>query len=224
MIYKLERWAWWGGAMLAAIAGIVNAVAIQSYAHQAVTHITGTTSLLSLAIASGDSEGVANLALVLGSFVAGAALSGFIIQNGALKLGRRYGVALLIESGLLLLASRLMVGHVRLGSYATSAACGLQNAMASTYSGAVLRTTHLTGMCTDLGASFGHLARGATVDWIRVRLYALLVSAFALGGVAGSLLFQIWGPATLYLPSLFTGAVAIAYVIYAHRNRPRTAR
>jgi uncharacterized membrane protein YoaK (UPF0700 family) len=222
MIHKLERWVWWGGALLAAIAGIVNAVALQSYAHQAVTHVTGTTSLLSLAVAQGDPTGVVDLFLVLASFVGGAALSGFIIQHSSLKLGRRYGLALLIESMLLFAASRLMDTDVRLGSYLASAACGLQNAMASTYSGAILRTTHLSGMFTDLGAAIGHLLRGAAVDWIRVRLYALLIGAFVAGGIAGSLLFKIWGSATLYVPALFTGIVAVTYTTYAHWPRLRS--
>lgn len=222
MINRLERWAWWGGALLACIAGIVNAVGLQSYAHQAVTHVTGTTSLFTLALAGGDAVGMMRLGLVLVSFVAGAALSGFIVQNSALQLGRRYGVALFVESVLLFVASALMGSHLGLGSYFASAACGLQNAMASTYSGAVLRTTHLSGMFTDFGAALGHLLRGAAVDWVRVRLYALLIGSFAVGGVIGSLLFRSFGPATLYFPAALTGSVAIVYTTYAHaRSRSR---
>lgn len=220
MIHKLDRWAWCGGALLAAIAGTVNAVGLQSYAHQAVTHVTGTASLLTLSVARAEFGAVANLVLVLSSFVAGAALSGFIIQNSALKLGRRYGVALFLESVLLLVASTLMGSHVLVGSYFASAACGLQNAMASTYSGTVLRTTHLSGMFTDCGAALGHLLRGVPVDWIRVRLYSLLIASFAIGGLIGSLLFGVLGSATLYIPAFFTGAVAVGYTIYAHKNRP----
>jgi uncharacterized membrane protein YoaK (UPF0700 family) len=41
-----------------------------------------------------------------------------------------------------------------------SAACGLQNAMVSTYSGAIIRTTHITGTVTDLGAMIGQYLRG----------------------------------------------------------------
>ncbi|HWA10706.1 MAG TPA: YoaK family protein [Opitutaceae bacterium] len=219
MIYKLERWAWWGGAALAMIAGIVNAVGLRSYAHQAVTHVTGTTSLFALALAHGDGAASLNLGLVLASFFVGALVSGFIVQSDALKLGRRYGVALLVESILLFTASVLMGSDVPVGSYFASAACGLQNAMASTYSGAVLRTTHLSGMFTDCGAAFGHLLRGAPVAWIRIRLYALLIGAFTVGGIAGSLLFDVYGPATLFIPAGLTGVVAVSYMVYAHARR-----
>jgi uncharacterized membrane protein YoaK (UPF0700 family) len=224
MIHRLERWAWWGGALLAAIAGVVNAVGLESYAHQAVTHVTGTTSLLAQAAGHHDYSAAMNFAFVIGSFIAGAILSGFIVQNSALKLGRRYGVALLAESILLFVASALMSSHVFLGSYFASAACGLQNAMASTYSGAILRTTHLSGMFTDVGAALGHLLRGAPVDWMRVRLYALLIFAFTGGSIAGSLLFNVFAAATLYIPAALTGGVAICYAVYAHNQRAREQR
>jgi uncharacterized membrane protein YoaK (UPF0700 family) len=219
MIYKLERWAWWGGAALAGIAGIVNAVGLKSYAHQAVTHVTGTTSLFALAVAHGDTATWMTLGTVLAAFFAGATLSGWIIPNDALKLGRSYGAALLVESALLFTASVLMHSDVRLGSYFASAACGLQNAMASTYSGAVLRTTHLSGMFTDCGAAIGHWFRRAPVAWIRVRLYALLIAAFAAGGIAGSLLFDVYGPATLFIPAALTGVAGLGYMAYIHWRR-----
>jgi uncharacterized membrane protein YoaK (UPF0700 family) len=216
LIIKLERWAWFGGALLAGNAGMVNAVGLQSYAHQAVTHVTGTATLFSLAAFHQDSTAMLNLGLVIVSFAAGAALAGFLVQNSALQLGRRYGVALLIESLLLCTAAVLMRSHVVLGGYFASAACGLQNAMASTYSGAVLRTTHLSGMVTDVGAAFGHLLRGVPVDWLRVRLYTLLIFSFIAGGVLGSVLFALFSYQTLYIPAALTGTVAISYMIYIH--------
>ncbi len=222
MIHRLERWAWWGGAILAGIAGIVNAVGLQSYTHQAVTHVTGTTTLFAQAIATGNRTGMAQLSLVLGSFVLGAMLSGFIIRDSLLRLGRRYGVALFIESILLLVASLLMDSHIDVGGCFASAACGLQNAMASTYSGTILRTSHLTGMFTDCGAALGHFLRGSPVDWIRIRLYGLVIGSFATGGMVGSLLFPIYGHATLYLPAALIGTVAIVYTAYSHARRKRS--
>lgn len=219
MIHKLERWAWLGGALLAGNAGMVNIVGLQSYSHQAVTHVTGTTTLFSLALSHGDGANLGNLGLVLLSFVGGAALSGFVIQNATLKLGRRYGVALLIECLFLTAAASMMRSHNMAGSYCASAACGLQNAMASTYSGSVLRTTHLSGMFTDFGVACGHFLRGSQVDWIRVRLYALLIGSFVAGGTLGGILFDMFSYNTLYIPAGLTGAVAITYTLYAHWKR-----
>lgn len=221
MIHKLERWAWWGGASLAVIAGVVNVVGLQSYTHQAITHVTGTTTLFSQALAQGNDIGSAELALILVSFTLGSALGGFIIQDAVLRLGRRYGVALFIESLLLFAASALMDSNRVTGGCIASVACGLQNSMASTYSGTVLRTTHLSGMYTDIGAAMGHFIRGVPVLWIRIRLYAVIIGSFALGGVIGSLLFPFFGPQTLYFPAALTGGVAIVYTGYAHARRKR---
>lgn len=219
MINKLERWAWIGGALLAANAGMVNAVGLQSVVNQAVTHVTGSTTLFTLAVAHHDFAEMSRLGMILLSFVAGAALSGFIVQNEALKLGRRYGVALLTECLLLMTAAFLLHSNNSIGCYFASAACGLQNAMAGTYSGAVLRTTHVSGLFTDLGAAFGHWLRGLSVDGKRVRLYVTLIGSFMLGGILGTLLFDVFSFSTLYIPAALTGGAAGGYALYSHRGR-----
>ena len=203
---------------------MVNAIGFLSYAHQAVTHLTGTTTLGSIALVRGNSDELLHLGAVVASFVAGAALSGFIIEHSVLRLGRRYGVVLLIEAFLLGGAAMLMNANATLGSYLASAACGLQNAMASSYSGTVLRTAHLTGMYTDLGVALGHALRRTQTDWKRFRLCANLIASFAAGGASGTLLFGYFGSKTLYIPAGIIGVVAIVYSLYAHFLAPRPER
>ena len=205
--------------MLAGIAGTVNSVGFLSYAHQAVSHLTGTTTLLSLAAVRQDADELIHLGFVVAAFVLGAAFSGFVIEHSTLKLGRRYGVVLMIESVLLGCAAAMMKSHVLTGSYFASAACGLQNAMAGTYSGSLVRTTHLSGMFTDLGTSLGHWVRGIEVDIIRVRMCVVIIASFAVGGAIGALLFHYLGSATLYVPAVFTGIVGLAYSAFAHAKR-----
>ena len=195
---------------------MVNAIGFLSYSHQAVTHLTGTTSLLSIALFELNGPAVLHLGCVLFAFFAGAILSGFLIQRQTLKLGRRYGATLAIEGLLLGIAAVLMQRHFEAGSYFASAACGLQNAMASTYSGTILRTTHLTGMITDIGSSIGHLLRGLEVDHLRLRLCLLVFVGFTIGGVAGTALFRVHESNALYYPAALTLLVAIAYTSYAH--------
>jgi uncharacterized membrane protein YoaK (UPF0700 family) len=202
----------------------VNAVGFLSYAHQAVTHLTGTTTLLSLAVSQGGMSELLHLCGVIGAFVVGAAFSGFLIQHSTLRLGRRYGAALLLESALLGCAAAMMKSHGAAGSYFASAACGLQNAMAGTYSGALVRTTHLTGMFTDLGAALGHFARGIEVDWLRVRLCLMIIVSFLIGGVIGAWLFVQLQYDTLYVPAALTGIVGASYIAYAHRRRANGMR
>ena len=224
MIAKLPRWAWIGGSLLAGIAGMVNAIGFLSYAHQAVTHLTGTTTLFSIALVGRERAELIHLGAVVSSFVAGAVISGFIIEHSVLRLGRRYGVVLFIEAMLLAGAAMLMTANVAFGSYLASAACGLQNAMASSYSGTVLRTAHLTGMFTDFGVGIGHWLRRTHTDWKRVRLCTNLIASFAGGGALGAFLFRYFGPQTLYIPAALTGFVAISYSLYAHFVAPRSDR
>lgn len=216
MIRKLDRWVWIGGALLAANGGVINGVGLSCVAHQTVSHVTGTTTLVSLALAHGDRGALVHFGLILGSFFAGAALGGFVVENSALQLGHRYAAALWIECVLLLAAALTVGAHPSGGLDLAGCACGLQNAMASTYSGATLRTTHMTGIVTDIGAALGHGLRGLKVDWLRVRLYGTLLVSFMAGAVLGARLFSVLSFATLYLPAALTGALALAYSGYLH--------
>lgn len=223
MISRMPRWIWTGAWALAFVAGIVNAVGLLGFQHQAVTHLTGTTSLLAAALAAWDGTTALHLAATIGAFLAGTVLSGFLIQDSTLQLGRRYGVALLLESALLCVAVPLLKRNSLFGIYSASCACGLQNAMVSTYSGAVVRTTHLSGMFTDLGIFLGHWLRRLPVDARRLRLCLLVISGFLCGGIVGAVAFREWGYAALFIPSALAATTALAYAFYRWRKR-RSAR
>ncbi|MCF7789992.1 MAG: DUF1275 domain-containing protein [Prosthecobacter sp.] len=218
MISKLPRWVWYGAWVLAFIAGMVNVVGLFGVKQQAVTHLTGTTSMLAAAVAGLDFEGMRHFAAVIGSFLAGTVISGFIIQDSTLQLGQRYGVALLLGSFLLCGSVPLLQQGSALGFYSAACACGLQNAMMSTFSGAVVRTTHVSGMFTDLGIFLGHAMRGLPVDGQRVRLCFLIITGFFSGGVASGLAFPRFHYATLYIPGGMTAVVSLAYGLWFMRR------
>jgi len=214
MFRQLPKWVLAGGALLAFIAGIINATGFMGVQHQGITHLTGTTTLLGIALGEGDVGRMLHFAAMIGAFLAGCIASGMIIQDSTLKLGRRYGVVLTLEAALLVVAVPLLDGGNLLGDYLASAACGLQNAMVSTYSGAVLRTTHFSGTLTDLGIFAGHWLRGLPVDGRRVRLLLSMVVAFLVGAIAGTWLFGAFAYAALYVPAAVTGVVGIGYGAY----------
>ena len=221
MISRLPPWVLAGGWALAFVAGIVNVVGLLGFEHQAVTHLTGTTSMLAVALAARDFPAAGHFAAVIGSFLAGTVLSGFIIQDSTLQLGRRYGVALLLESALLCVSVPLFEHHNVCGVYAAACACGLQNAMVSTYSGAAVRTTHVSGMFTDLGIFLGHALRGLPVDSRRLRLCYLIISGFLCGGIAGAVAFHRLGYAALFIPGGLTAMTALVYGVYEIRKAHR---
>lgn len=216
MISKLPRWAWFGGIVLTCVAGMINAVAFLSFQHQGVTHLTGSTTLFGIAVTQGDFRTSAHLAATAAAFIGGCIISGVIVQDSTLQLDRRYGVALTIESLLLFCAVPLLDRHQAWGAYLASCACGLQNGMASTFSGAVLRTTHVSGAFTDLGIFLGHLIRGISVDLRRVRLCLTLIGGFLLGSCLGAAGHTLFGNHVLYFPASAIGAAGAAYAVYRH--------
>lgn len=218
MISKFPRWVWSGIASLSFIAGFVNIIGLLGFERQSITHLTGNTSLLGASLAEGQYSAVIHYGGMLLAFVTGCTISGFIIQDTALKIGRRYGVALLLDSVLLFVSIPLSTNNNILGMYAAACACGLQNAMVSNYSGAAVRTTHVSGMYTDLGIFLGHFIRGMPVDSRRLRLCLIVISGFLGGGFAGTLAFQSVGYKALCIPATLTLAASASYTFYSVRN------
>ena len=214
MKLRLPTWVWIGAIALSCVAGMVNAVGFLGFEHQAVSHVTGSTSQLGIALAHADWRSVGHLWGLLIAFALGAMLSGLIIQDSTLQLGRRYGVALALESALLLLAIPLFKQQQVWGALAAAMACGLQNALATTFSGAVVRTTHLSGMFTDLGIGLGHLLRGLPVPMHRLTLSGLIIGGFLAGGIVGAWLFARWQYDALLVPAVLTGLSGLGYVLY----------
>jgi uncharacterized membrane protein YoaK (UPF0700 family) len=214
MIRQLPRWAWIGGGLLALVAGCINAVGYMCFRHQPITHLTGTSTEFGIALAGGDIAGVLHWGLTIASFLIGAMISGFIVKQGTLQLGRRYGVVLMLESLLLFAATPLIHDAKDLGLYLASAACGLQNAMVSTYSGATLRTTHLSGIFTDLGIYLGQRLRGLDVDMLRIHVCLLVASHFIIGATLGALGYAHMQERVLLIPAALTGVVGLGYALY----------
>ena len=117
-------------------------------------------------------------------------------------------------AGVLLLAIPLFKQQQIWGALLAAMACGLQNAMVTTYSGAAVRTTHLSGMFTDLGIGLGHLLRGMPLPMRRLTLSGLIISGFLGGGVLGAWFYRHWGYDALLAPALLTGSTGIGYVLY----------
>lgn len=224
MIARLPGWVWGGAWVLAFDAGIVNVVGLLGFQHQAVTHLTGNTSLLAASIAHGDGRAAIALAGLIAAFVLGAAVSGAIIRDATLQLGHRYGVALALVAMLLCLAAALLERSNGWGMYAAAGACGLQNAMASTFSGSVVRTTHVSGMFTDLGIGLGHFVRGVGSNSRRVMLSITVITGFFSGGLAGALAFEAFAYRSLYVAAAIAITVAGAYAVFHATHRGKTPR
>jgi uncharacterized membrane protein YoaK (UPF0700 family) len=218
LISSLPKWIEYGAFVLAFVAGCINAIGLLGFEHQSVSHVSGTATLIGTSLLTSSGEKTLHLIGILVSFFIGAALSGFMLHGNALKLGKHYDTALIIESCLIFIALYLLSEGSFYGHFAASTACGLQNALATTYSGAVIRTTHLTGIFTDLGLMLGEAFRGEVFDKRKAILFLLIIMGFILGGTSGAYLFDLYNFKALLAPGLICLILAVAYRIYSKQD------
>jgi uncharacterized membrane protein YoaK (UPF0700 family)/anti-anti-sigma regulatory factor len=214
---------------LAWVAGYTNVLSILTCGH-VTSHASGTTSDLGQWVVRGTWDKAGFACFLLVSFFLGAMVSG-----GAIELGRRrtwesiYVLPMAIEAALLALfavgvelhdAARVESGWALYAMTGlASMAMGLQNATITRISGGVVRTTHVTGVLTDLGtevvnlvlvvldkprsgaSSDGAAVRGVARDPVvrRTMLLFSIIGSFALGAGLGTLAFE-WMPRWAMLP------------------------
>jgi uncharacterized membrane protein YoaK (UPF0700 family) len=200
------------GRSLAFVAGAANAggfLAVGQY----TSHMSGIVSSLADNLALGElGLVVAGLSALL-SFLVGAATSAILINWGRRRrLRSLYATPLALEAVLLLcfglLGSQLEQHRLLFLPATVCLLCfvmGLQNAMITKISRAEIRTTHVTGLVTDIGIELGKLfywngnARMAAelgvvrADRQRLALLGSLLLAFLAGGLAGAAGFKHLG-------------------------------
>lgn len=210
------------------VAGAANAggfLAVQQY----TSHMSGIVSSMA------DHLALGNVALVLSglgallSFVAGAACSAVLVNWGRRQhLQSEYAFPLVLEAILLIcfgsLGSHLARHEALFVPMTVMLLCfimGLQNAIITKLSEARIRTTHITGLVTDMGIELGKLiywnisrddSEGLFVraDRRKLKLLASLVALFFIGGVIGAVGFKHIGfTATLFLAAILLVLAAV---------------
>jgi uncharacterized membrane protein YoaK (UPF0700 family) len=176
----------------AGVAGAVNAAAFQATGFFSA-NMTGNASSLSDHIALGDFGIAWTLASLLAMFVAGALFSGILIEMGRRRGSRAiYAYSIVVEALLLIclgfaeLMMAIQDGAVLVASM--SFLMGLQNAATTRISDARIRTTHVSGMATDIGLGLAALligGPGKATAIGRLQLYLCAMIAFVTGGVLG---------------------------------------
>jgi uncharacterized membrane protein YoaK (UPF0700 family) len=199
------------GAVLAFVAGAANAggfLAVGQY----TSHMTGIVSTMADHLVLGDAKVVVVALASLLSFVAGAMTTAIVVNWGLRRhLHSAYSLPLLLEAAALLvfglLGASLDLWTALLVPAAVLLLCfmmGLQNAVISKISHAEIRTTHVTGLVTDLGIELGKLVYFNRTQGLapvrasraRMRTQGLLIGLFFVGGIAGAIGFQLAGYVT----------------------------
>lgn len=187
---------------LAFVAGASNAggwMAVRQY----TSHMSGVVSSMADDLALGNltlfRDGFASLV----AFFLGAVSTTLCVRWARTRrLESEYALPLLIEAGLLVafgLTASSFAGTRALGTVLLLCfSMGLQNATITKLSGSVIRTTHLTGMVTDIGIGVGRIVFSAVAqnglshdaEVRSIRLLASLVALFFTGGVTGAVGFK----------------------------------
>lgn len=214
-----------GGVGLAALAGAVNAIGLLGAYHVPVSHMSGAVAHVSIDLVAGDHVRMRVAALMVLCFLVGTVVSGVVIGGQRLMPGRRYGLAMMIEGGALA-AGAAALSHGGSGAaYWCAFACGLQNAMATSYCGLVIRTTHVTGVVTDIGILLGHWIRHRRQEPWRLLLLCGLLAGFLVGGLVGAVGWAWWGPYALWSAAAAVGLAGFGYFLWRLRfQRQRRAR
>lgn len=196
--------------LLCFTAGIVNAAGLFSFA-VLTTNVTGHAALLAQQLASGELRAARMVGLWLFLFLAGAFISSFCVGKIGKNKRLAYIVPIVLEIIILLMVGSF--GHTFDGSiikteyFAGSLlfAMGMQNALVSQVSGYVVRTTHLTGMFTDLGIDLYELMsadhKNTPAIKQKIILRMTIISFFLTGGIVGGYLYLKLSYYTFYLPA-----------------------
>jgi uncharacterized membrane protein YoaK (UPF0700 family) len=195
------------GFALAFVAGATNAGGFLAV-HQYTSHMTGIVSAMADNLALGAFGFVSAGVGALLSFLMGAACTAVIVNYARRRqMHSEYALPLLLEAILLLcfgtLGSRLSQIESLFVPATVMLLCfimGLQNALITKISRSEIRTTHITGIVTDIGIELGKLfywnmsrtveRRKVEADRGRLKLLSLLVACFFLGGLVGAIGFK----------------------------------
>jgi uncharacterized membrane protein YoaK (UPF0700 family) len=211
------------GGVLAFVAGAINAggfLLVSMY----TSHMTGFASMLADNLVLGNMKLVLGAAGALLAFTAGAASTAILVNWSRHHwLRSEYALPLLLEAALLLIFGLMgaNMGHqtpfaVPMTVLVLAFTMGLQNALVTKISSSQIRTTHMTGVITDLGIELGKLLywnRTASppesrvrANRIKLRLFATLLGMFVIGGLIGALGFKYIG---------FIWVVPLALLLFA---------
>lgn len=172
------------------------------------------------------------------SFIFGSFACGFLVSKNEVHFGKSmYGLVLMANS--FLLVATVIVADLadvdcawELATYIAATACGLQNGMCTMHFGAVVRTTHVTGLATDFGVSLGRVAAIFTragclvknlddlgkeeveVDKRRLQVYAMIFTGFIAGSFFGTQLHFHLGLHAMLVPASITGTAGLLYTFF----------
>lgn len=200
--------------ILSFVAGMVNVSGFFAVA-QLTTNVTGHFAFMADEVFHKNYDTALQYALFIIFFFAGSFVSNLMVEYISIRKRDRYTyIAPAVLEGLILLAlgwwgQWFILHYPAVIAFGLLFAMGLQNSLVTTISKSIVRTTHLTGLFTDLGIELSQLffykkkeERDKLKLSMKLRFYIILF--FFLGGLSGGMLYSRIG-----LKSLMVAAVIL---------------
>jgi len=204
---------------------------------QAVAAVTGTYTISALSaagaiIAPGNQEGnnlirlnqLSKMAFqlkILSSYITGSAAAGFLTPKPvAFLLQSSYGPTFLLAS-LCLFASSILApsssSSFGEGSmsylYLAAIANGIQNSITSTHTSNLVRSSHYTGMSSDIGTFLGQLLRGNGENLFKLKVFTSLSASFWMGAFVSFFFITKYGASSFLFGATVYALLGFALII-----------
>lgn len=206
-------------SLLSFVAGVVNIAGFLAV-HTLTTNVTGhfayfIDEVFKLNLSQGLNYFMYILFFFLGSFISNLLVEFVSTRNDRLI----YRIPILLESMLLfavaLFGQYLILHAPNVLACSLLFAMGIQNSLVTSISNATVRTTHLTGLFTDLGIElsqlfFYKLPHEKEKLYSSIKLRLTIISFFFLGGLLGGILYT---KINLYV-LIFTASLLLIGLVY----------
>lgn len=198
-------------AMLSFVAGIVNITGVLSIS-TLTTNVTGHFAYFSEELVLTHYSNALSFLLFILSFLLGAITSNVLIELiSRTKPVISHALPMLIETSILIFVSFYnsqydSPANLTFIACALLFAMGIQNSLVTQVSESKVRTTHLTGLFTDLGIELSQLLfyrKPTEVQRLKSSIYLrlMIISCFFAGCVLGGFLFKFYALKTLLFAS-----------------------
>lgn len=208
------------GLILALNSGFINGCCLSGAitadgAKQAVAAVTASWTNSAMGLASGNMKQFSFLSQVIGAFMGGSAIAGLLNPRPTpfQVTTSAYALPLSIGGVLLAIASQLIkkMDTVKLGFLLCAMANGIQNSMTSTMTGNLCRTSHYSGITSDMGTFLGQILAGNKANMYKLKIFMALSLCFWAGGFISYGIGKEYGSTSLLFAA---GLYAVIIALY----------
>lgn len=199
-------------ALLSSNAGLVNITGVLSIS-VLTTNVTGHFAFFSEQLSLHQYDLAINFLIYIFSFLFGSFFSSILTEYFEAKEKKTsHGLSMSIEIILLFSVGYYLKYYNNILSPEVIAstllfAMGMQNSLVTQISSSTVRTTHLTGLFTDLGIELSQLFFHKKIEekkmlWKSINLRLAIITFFFLGGILGGFLYKYIQEGTLIVASV----------------------